>query len=96
MLVLEWFIENIRFSSVLDDGGAEVVEQGSVWVMVVMRVSVLGIESSIEFGVGEGKELIWVLLLLVVASSEESVSVDEAPTTTTTGMDTEVGLLLVS
>ena len=72
------------------------VEQGSVWVMVVMRNSVLGIESFIEFAAGEGEELIWVLLLLVVASSEESVSVDEAPTTTTTGMDTEAGLLLAS
>ena len=71
------------------------VEHGSVWVMVAMRVSVLGLESSIEdFGVGDGEELIWVSLV-EVASSEESVSVDEAPTTTTTGMDTEVGLLLV-
>lgn len=42
----------------------------------------------------DGEELIWVSLL-VGASSEESVFVDEAPTTTTTGMDTEVGLLLV-
>lgn len=79
----------------LDDGGVEVVEQGSAWVMVAMRVSVLGLKSSIEgFGVGDGEELIWVSLL-VGPSSEESVSVDEAPTTTTTGMDTEVGLLLV-
>ena len=42
VLVLEEVIENIRFSSVLDDGGVEVVvEHGLVWVMVAMRVSVL-------------------------------------------------------
>ena len=42
VLVLEEVIENIRFSSVLDDGDVEVVvEHGLVWVMVAMRVSVL-------------------------------------------------------
>lgn len=72
-----------------------VVEQGSVWVIVSMIISVLGLGWSIEdLGVGDGGGLAWVSLV-VVANSEESVSVDEAPITTMTGMDTEVGLLLL-